>query len=171
MLIKQNIQLLYKYFFEGRVNFNAWSDRLDVTIILRFLINSTKQFVALIFIALLFNACKTNSTQQTLFTKLDPSNTHISFSNDLSYDHKFNVYTYRNFYNGGGVAIGDINNDGLPDIFFTANMLPNRLYLNKGNFQFEDITDKAGIGKKGKWSTGVSMADVNGDGSAGYLCL
>ena len=107
----------------------------------------------------------------TLFQKLDPSQTNIDFSNDLSYDAKFNMYTYRNFYNGGGVAIGDINNDGLPDIFFTANMKPNKLYLNKGNFKFEDITEKAGIVKKGKWSTGVSMADVNGDGLTGYLCL
>ena len=110
-------------------------------------------------------------SKPTFFQKLDPSETNINFSNDLSYDAEFNIYTYRNFYNGGGVAIGDINNDGLPDIFFTANMLPNRLYLNKGNFKFEDITEKAGIGKKGKWSTGVSMADVNGDGFIGYLCL
>ena len=107
---------------------------------------------------------KNAASNTTLFQKLNPSQTNIDFSNDLSYDAKFNVYTYRNFYNGGGVAIGDINNDGLPDVFFTANMKPNKLYLNKGNFEFEDITDKAGIVKKGKWSTGVSMADVNGDG-------
>ncbi|MEO6546439.1 MAG: VCBS repeat-containing protein, partial [Ferruginibacter sp.] len=117
-------------------------------------------------------SCKHKTTKgKELFTKMEPSQTNIHFSNDLSYDATFNVYTYRNFYNGGGVAIGDINNDGLPDIFFTANMLPNKLYLNKGNFQFEDITEKAGIGKAGKWSTGVSMADVNGDGLLDiYVC-
>ena len=85
--------------------------------------NSVKQFVWPVFIMLLLNACNTNKTQQTLFTKLESSHTNIDFRNDLSYDDKFNIYTYRNFYNGGGVAIGDINNDGLPDIFFTANMV------------------------------------------------
>ncbi|MEO6498974.1 MAG: VCBS repeat-containing protein, partial [Mucilaginibacter sp.] len=106
-----------------------------------------------------------------LFQQLNTDSTNINFINKLSYDDQFNIFTYRNYYNGGGVAIGDINNDGLPDIFFTANMLPNRLYLNKGNFKFEDITEKAGILKKGKWSTGVSMADVNGDGLLDiYVC-
>src|SRR5258706_14100068 len=81
------------------------------------------------------NSCKqTASSKTSLFQKLNPSETNIHFSNDISYDAKFNIYTYRNFYNGGGVAIGDINNDGLPDIFFSANILPNRLFLNKGNF-------------------------------------
>ncbi|MDO1451933.1 VCBS repeat-containing protein, partial [Rhodocytophaga aerolata] len=125
-------------------------------------------------------ACKEQTTHQkqavvsnpsALFQLVDPAHTHINFRNTLSYDDKFNIYTYRNFYNGGGVAIGDINNDGLPDLFFTANMLPSRLYVNKGNFEFEDITEKAGIGKKGKWSTGVSMADINGDGWLDiYVC-
>ncbi|MGC4035271.1 MAG: VCBS repeat-containing protein [Chitinophagaceae bacterium] len=127
-------------------------------------------FVAGIVLLLSCNNKPTPSAN-TLFQKLDASETNINFSNNLSYDAKFNVYTYRNFYNGGGVAIGDINNDGLPDLFFTANMLPNKLYLNKGNFKFEDITEKAGIGKIGKWSTGVSMADVNGDGWLDiYVC-
>src|SRR5260221_4752048 len=118
------------------------------------------------------NSCKQSISSKTLmFQKLDPSETNIHFSNDLTSDEKFNIYNYRNFYNGGGVAIGDINNDGLPDIFFTANMLPNRVYLNKGNFKFEDITEKTGVLKKAKWSTGVSMADVNGDGLLDiYVC-
>ncbi len=107
----------------------------------------------------------------TLFEQLKTDSTNINFINQLTYDDKFNIFTYRNFYNGGGVALGDINNDGLVDIFFTANMLPNKLYLNKGNFKFEDITEKAGILKKAKWSTGVSMADVNGDGLLDiYVC-
>ncbi len=113
--------------------------------------------------------------KETLFTLMPASVTHADFVNYLDYDkqlkNKFNIYTYRNFYNGGGVALGDINNDGLIDIFLTANMGPNVLYLNKGNFVFEDISDKAGIQGKGQWATGVSMADVNGDGWLDiYVC-
>lgn len=93
-------------------------------------------------------SCSQEATNNTLFSKMAPGHTNIHFANSLQYEKQFNIYTYRNFYNGGGVAIGDINNDGLPDIFFTANMLPNKLYLNKGNFVFEDITEQAGIGKK-----------------------
>ncbi|HVG17330.1 MAG TPA: VCBS repeat-containing protein, partial [Chitinophagaceae bacterium] len=118
-----------------------------------------------------FLHCGEKKKERTLFTLLPANHTNIHFENTLSYDKDFNIYTYRNFYNGGGVAIGDVNNDGLPDVFFTANMLPNVLYLNKGNLQFEDITSKAGIVKKSKWSTGVSMADVNGDGFLDiYVC-
>ena len=118
-----------------------------------------------------------NCTKQSgnhLFTLMPASVTHADFINKLDYDtqlkKKFNVYTFRNFYNGGGVALGDINNDGLIDIFMTSNMGKNVLYLNKGNFQFEDISLKAGIIGEG-WSTGVSFADVNGDGWIDiYVC-
>jgi enediyne biosynthesis protein E4 len=106
-----------------------------------------------------------------LFTLLRADDTGVEFVNQLDFDERFNIYTYRNFYNGGGVALGDINNDGLIDIYFTANMKPNRLYLNKGNMVFEDITEKAGVAGTRSWSTGVSMADVNGDGWLDiYVC-
>jgi enediyne biosynthesis protein E4 len=113
------------------------------------------------------------STEKALFTEMPASETHIDFQNTLAYNAQFNIYKYRNFYNGGGVAIGDVNNDGLPDVYFTANMKPNtnRLYINKGNFNFEDVTEKAGVSGKKAWSTGVSMADVNGDGWIDiYIC-
>ncbi|HVS95217.1 MAG TPA: VCBS repeat-containing protein [Puia sp.] len=100
------------------------------------------------------------------------TSTGIDFSNNLVNKPDFNIVNYRNFYNGGGVATGDINNDGLPDIFFTSNMGDNKLYLNKGNWQFEDISEKAGFARgKKQWSTGVVMADVNGDGWLDiYVC-
>ena len=103
--------------------------------------------------------------KETLFTSLPASSTHIDFVNNLEKKHAFNILYYLYYYNGGGVAIGDINNDGLPDIYFTANSKgKNKLYLNKGNFQFEDITDKAGVAGTADWCTGATMADVNGDG-------
>jgi len=99
------------------------------------------------------------------------SETGIDFVNQVDYTDDFNPYIYKNFYNGGGVAIGDINNDGLSDIFFCGNLQPNKLYLNKGNFQFEDITKESSVASKGVWSTGVSFVDINGDGYLDiYVC-
>ncbi|HET9824724.1 MAG TPA: VCBS repeat-containing protein, partial [Chitinophagaceae bacterium] len=96
--------------------------------------------------------------QNTLFVKLPSSRTHIEFENKVENKHLFNILYYLYFYNGGGVAIGDINNDGLPDIYFTANSKGhNKLYLNKGNFEFEDITDKAGVAGTADWCTGATM--------------
>jgi len=114
-------------------------------------------------------------SEKKLFTLMPSSFTNADFVNHLDYDiqlkTKFNIYTYRNFYNGGGVALGDINNDGLIDIFMTANMGTDALYLNKGNLKFENIAHQAGVEGKGKWSTGVSFADVNGDGWIDiYIC-
>ncbi len=106
-----------------------------------------------------------------IFQLLKPEETGVDFVNEVADGENFNILTYRNFYNGGGVAIGDINNDSLPDLFFTANQKKNRLYLNKGNFHFEDITEKAGVGGTMTWSTGVTMADINSDGLLDiYVC-
>ena len=119
---------------------------------------------------LVFSACtdneKTEGQEQedTLFTLLSPEESGIDFVNAVENQKNFNIFKYRNFYNGGGVAIGDINNDGLPDIYLTGNMQPNKLYLNKGNLQFEDISKSAGIEGNKPWSTGVTMADINADG-------
>jgi hypothetical protein len=100
-----------------------------------------------------------------LFEKLDPNDTGIHFANELPEDTSFNILNYLYYYNGGGVAAGDVNNDGLPDLFFTSNLGPDRLYLNRGNYRFEDVTERAGVaGIAGGWTTGVTMADVNGDG-------
>ena len=112
--------------------------------------------------------------QQPLFQQLPAKATNIKFSNTLNETEKLNVLAYEYFYNGGGVAVGDINNDGLQDLFFTANMAPNKLYLNKGNMVFTDITRSAAKELEGKpdgWKTGVTMADVNGDGLPDiYVC-
>ena len=107
----------------------------------------------------------------TVFTVLPEGQTHIDFRNDIREDKDYNVLTYEYLYNGGGVAVGDVNGDGLPDLFFTANMGPDKLYLNKGNMQFEDVTDLAGVKGRPKWKTGTVMADVNGDGLLDiYVC-
>lgn len=116
--------------------------------------------------------CSSSERQQApLFTSMAPDHTGIDFENNLPFDEDFNIYTYRNYYNGGGAGLGDINNDGLIDVYLTGNIAPNRLYLNKGNFEFEDISEKAGVQGTRAWSTGVSMADVNGDGFIDiYVC-
>ena len=98
------------------------------------------------------------------FEKKLSDHTGISFQNTLTYTEDFNPYTYRNFFNGGGVALGDINNDGLIDIYFTGNIVDNALYLNKGNWKFDDITDFAGVSCKDNWSTGATFVDINQDG-------
>jgi len=105
-----------------------------------------------------------SAKKNTLFTLLDSDRTGIDFINKVENQKTFNIFKYRNFYNGGGVAIGDVNNDGLPDIYLTGNMVSNKLYLNKGNLNFEDITNKAGVQGNKPWSTGVNMVDINADG-------
>jgi hypothetical protein len=99
-----------------------------------------------------------------MFEMLSPKSTGVAFVNELPEKPDFNILNYLYYYNGGGVAAGDIDGDGLPDLYFTSNLGPNRLYRNKGNYQFEDITDRAGVAMPNGWKTGVTMADVDGDG-------
>ncbi|HTL07357.1 MAG TPA: VCBS repeat-containing protein [Chitinophagaceae bacterium] len=128
-----------------------------------------KNCLCIISIVALLTAC--NNKPATLFTAMEADATGINFQNTLFDNPDFNILKYSYFYNGGGVAIGDINNDGLQDILFTGNMVKNRLYLNKGNFTFENITEKAGIASMQGWCTGATMADVNGDGFLDiYIC-
>ena len=131
-----------------------------------------KYFIIIISTTLLFSCGKS----KTLFVKTDPSVTGITFTNNLQETEEENILNYEYFYNGGGVAVGDVNNDGKVDVFFTGNQVANKLYLNKGDenspLKFEDISAKAGIeGRKGAWKTGVTMADVNADGWLDiYVC-
>jgi hypothetical protein len=115
-----------------------------------------------VILLLLLSAC--NNKGDRLFTSLPHNRTGIEFNNAIAETEEFNVLDYGYLFNGGGVGAGDINNDGLPDLFFCGNFTPSKLYLNKGNFKFEDITQKAGVTGGGNWNTGVSMADINGDG-------
>lgn len=113
----------------------------------------------------------TQTSGQTRFKKLNNQITGIVFRNDVTVSEDFDVFRYRNFYNGGGVGIADFNNDGLADVYLTSNMGDNKLFLNKGNWKFEDITEKAGVKGTRVWSTGVSIADVNADGFLDiYVC-
>ncbi len=130
-----------------------------------------KRLMLFVSILFLLQSCNKNKKSNVLFEFQSSKKTNINFTNKVENNKEFNIFSYRNFYNGGGVATGDINNDGLADVFFASNMGANKLYLNKGNFTFDDISAKAKIEEIGKWNTGVVMADVNADGWLDiYVC-
>jgi hypothetical protein len=131
-----------------------------------------KKITSVLLVLMLVCSCKSKRNDEFhLFALLPPDSTKINFVNRLTENEQFNIIKYLYFNNGAGVAAGDINNDGLPDLYFTSNQEPGRLYLNKGDLKFEDITKQAGVEGKGDWKTGVTIADVNGDGLEDiYIC-
>lgn len=144
--------------------------------------NLLERFTCIAFCFLLSSACNNSveeknddvpkPTGKELFTLLDSSETNIDFQNKLTEGLNTNILMYEYFYNGGGIAAGDFNNDGLIDLYFTSNMSDNKLYINKGNMKFEDVTSFCGAaGKPGPWKTGVNAVDINSDGKLDiYLC-
>ncbi len=128
----------------------------------------------ILFLSILIASCKpelSDSVKDPLFTLLTSNYTNIHFINQLEYTEEYNTYTYRNFYNGAGAGIGDFNNDGLQDLYFCGNLVDNKLFVNKGDFKFEDVTEQSGVACHGVWSTGVSIVDINGDGWLDiYVC-
>ncbi|TYA74296.1 VCBS repeat-containing protein [Seonamhaeicola marinus] len=126
-----------------------------------------------ILLSMLFFTCskeEQTASKTTIFEVLESAQSGVSFSNNLTENDSLNYFTYSYLYMGGGVAVGDINNDGLKDIYFTGNQVENKLYINKGNLQFEDISEKAGVSGDERWYTGVTMADVNADGYLDIYC-
>lgn len=120
-------------------------------------------------IIIIFFSC--SNPEDKLFRLLPSSHTNITFSNNITESDTFNIMTEEFIYNGGGVAVGDFNNDGLPDLFFAGNEVPNKLYLNSGNLTFQDVSEQAGIAAIDKWSTGVTVVDINADGLMDlYVC-
>ena len=123
-------------------------------------------FLFFLILGIVYSCDKKNEIikSSTLFVELSPKESGIDFSNDLIENDSINYYHYGYMYMGGGVAIGDVNNDGLDDIYFTGNMVKNKLYLNEGDLKFRDISKTANVEASDQWVTGVTMADVNGDG-------
>jgi len=123
-----------------------------------------QRFLIIIITSLLFFTCQNEPTGPSRFSLLTAAETGLNFSNDVEINHDLNIFNYMYFYNGGGVGAGDFNQDGLVDLFFTANLKDNQLFINKGDFRFEDVTKNAKISQDKGWSTGVSIVDINNDG-------
>src|SRR5438094_1415031 len=120
--------------------------------------------IAVLLVAALTVAGCRRAREPQLFERLPPERSGVTFVSRLPDDTAFSILDYMYYYDGGGVPVGDVNNDGLPDLHFPSDLCSNRLYLNKGNYRFEDISERAGVADSGPWKTGVTMADVNGDG-------
>ncbi|MFT7160636.1 MAG: hypothetical protein ACI9GZ_001812 [Bacteroidia bacterium] len=137
--------------------------------------NTPLKFHLLVFflLVLVATACSDNQKQLTMLELMDPDEIGINFSNDIKEDlsNNGNIFSYTNFYNGGGVAVGDINNDNMVDIYLSSNQKTGKLFLNKGNFKFDDVTAESGLDTLAGWKTGVVMSDVNQDGYLDiYIC-
>ncbi len=126
-----------------------------------------KLFCSLLLLALFIPACK----QKKLFEAVSSSSSGIHFANNITENDSINPIDLTNIYNGGGIGVGDFNNDGLQDLYFTGNLVPNKLYLNKGDLKFQDVTETAQVGGAGKWCRGVAVVDINNDGKLDmYVC-
>src|SRR6266508_5338795 len=123
-----------------------------------------RRYLPFLLATALIPSCRATPPAPPIFELLAPETTGITFANTLPEDSAVNIVNYLYYYNGGGVAAGDIDGDGLVDLYFTSNLGSNRLYRNKGNFQYQDITERAGVAGPPGWKSGVTMADVNGDG-------
>jgi len=134
-----------------------------------------KRYLIKFLFSIVLLSCTPNKESSTsidskIFANVTPTSTGINFKNILTENDSINYFTFPYLYEGGGIATGDINNDGLLDLYFTGNQVSNKLYLNKGNLQFEDITEKAGVSGDDRWYTGVTISDVNGDGFLDIYC-
>ena len=160
------LYLVFVYLFTGRPGKEV---NREFRIIVRIIFMQTKQLAQLCFSAIAIGGVMVscggsdNENVEKLFEKMDPSTTGIDFVNTVPENDSLNQFTYHYLYNGSGVAIGDINNDGKNDLYFSGNEKSSKLYLNEGDFKFKDITEQSGTATK-QWISGLSMVDVNNDG-------
>ena len=135
------------------------------------LMSIIRQICIAVTVIIIFSCKNETSKDPVLFEVLDSKQTGIDFSNNLTYNKEFNLFKYMYFYNGSGVGAGDFNNDGLIDLFFGSNQSTNKLYLNKGQMHFNNVTKEAAIPDDGGWTTGISVVDINNDGLMDiYVC-